>query len=286
MRSIIRISGVLLCCLLFVHCSEDTVCRCDRIVPIPDVTVPDLSANVPIGYGETVLVEDEDLYITFADLTEGRCPTGAECFWEGQAVTTYQAVVPGKSPRIVTTIIRPSGDPDTNPEMTDHALGYSFTILELTPYPDIDRPYDPSEYVAVLRIESDDDDDLDRLYKTTTHPSWLQRDPVTVHEGSIEGDVLTLTVLYGGGCGDHRLRLYWRGDWLESYPVQTSLFVQHVNINDPCRAIVSDERSYSIREIAEDYRDVYGGYDDIILNVYGYFENYPDQEISVTYSPE
>jgi hypothetical protein len=286
MRSILRISSLLLCCLLFVHCSDDSVCRCDWYPPLPDVTVPDLNVDIPIGYGKTVLVEDEDLYITFTDLTEGRCPIGAVCFWEGQAVTKFQVVVPDKNPRIVTTIIRPSGDPDTNPEMTDYAFGYSFTILELEPYPDIDRPYDPSEYVAVLRIESNDNEDVDRLYKTTTHPSRLQRDPVTVIEGSIEGDVLTLTVQYGGGCGNHRLRLYWRGDWLESYPVQTSLFVQHVNIDDPCEAIISEERSYSIREIADDYRDVYGGYDDIILNVYGYFEDEPDQNISVTYSPE
>lgn len=286
MRSIMRISGIILCCLLLVHCSEDTICRCERIVPVPDVTVPDLGGNISIEYGETVLVEDEDLYITFTDLTEGRCPFDVDCFWEGQAVTTFQAVVPGKRPRIVTTIIRPSGDPDTSPEMTDYALGYSFTILELDPYPDIDHPYDPEEYVAVLRIESDDDDDIDGLYKTTINPSRLQRDPVTVHAGSIEGDVLRLTVLYGGGCGHHRLRLYWRGDWLESYPVQTSLFVQHVNIDDLCKAIVRDDRSYSIREIAEDYRDAYGGYDDIILNVYGYFEDEPDQKISVTYSPE
>ena len=288
MRSLPRASLVIISCLFLASCSDDTCVGTYGLrTPEPDIIAPDLSEDITIGYGETVLIEEENLYVTLTGISEGRCPIGALCFWEGQAVTEFHVVVPDQRSSTVRPIIRPSSEPGTSPETTDYALGYGFTILQLDPYPDLEHDYDPEDYTAVLRIfRFEEDGPVESIIRTELPPGRLQHDPIIVREGTIQGDILTLTVSYGGGCGNHRFTLFWNPSFMESYPVQTNLFLQHDNLGDFCEAIITTAISFDIREIANEYRDVYGGYDDIILNVYGYFEGDPANGIQVTYSPE
>ena len=288
MRSLMRVPLLVICCLFLVHCSDDTcICPNGQNLPEPDIIVTDLGEDITIGYEQTVLIEEENLYVTLTGISEGRCPTGALCFWEGQAVTEFRILVPDRRSTTVTPIIRPSSESGTSPDMTDCALGYSFTLLRLEPYPHVEHDYAPEDYTALLRIARiGNGGPIDRIIPTWTPPGRLQRDPVTVRGGTIDDDILTLTVSYGGGCGDHAFKLYWRPAFMESYPVQTNLFLQHVNLGDFCEAIITTEISFDIREIAEEYGDVYGVFDDIILNIYGYFEGDPTNGIQITYSPE
>lgn len=288
MRTLARIALTLICCLPLVNCSDDScICPCGQDLPQPDIVVKDLEADISIGYGQTVLVEEENLYITFIHVTEGRCPFEVDCFWEGQAATAFRIDLPGRGPSTVTPIIRPSSEPGKTPDMTDYTWGYSFTLLRLDPYPDLEHDYDPEDYSAILMIgKVSNGVRIDRVIPTSSPPGLLQRDPVVVREGTITGNVLTLTVSRGGGCGDHAYKLYWSPAFMESYPVQTNLFLQHVNLGDFCEAFITTQGSFDIREIAERYAAGYGGFDDIILNVYGYFEDEPGDRISVTYSPE
>ncbi|UCF05980.1 MAG: hypothetical protein JSV33_02785 [bacterium] len=131
------------------------------------------------------------------------------------------------------------------------------------------------------------DRDIDQIHFTQSPPISLQRDPVSVRDGEIYKDILALTVSYGGGCGDHEFKLFVIPAFMESYPVQINLFFQHTNIDDSCEALISETFFFDIRRIADLYASQYGGYDDIILNIYGYFEVEPDHEdrIRVTYSP-
>lgn len=294
MRSLMRIPLMLICCLLLVQCSDDSgVCPDVLHLPEPDIIVPHLSGDKTIEFGQTILISNESLYITFTEVTEGRCPTGALCFWEGEAVAAFWVVVPDKRPVRVTPAIRPSSEPMQSPETIEDALGYRFVLIRLDPYPDIDHLQPDEDYVAVLRVI-----DMrkhgkilpkippDPVISTWRQPIVFQRDPVSVLEGSIADDVLMLRVSHGGGCGDHAYKLFWRPGFMESYPVQTNLFLQHVNIDDFCEAIIAPVYYFDIREIAERYAAGYGGYDDIILNIYGYFEDEPGDRISVTYSPE
>jgi hypothetical protein len=131
------------------------------------------------------------------------------------------------------------------------------------------------------------DRDIDQIHFTTSPPISLQRHPVSVRDGEIHEDILALTFTYGGGCGDHAFKLFVIPAFMESYPVQINLFLQHINIDDFCEALITETFFFDVRKIADLYVSQYGGYDDIILNIYGYFEVEPDHEdrISVKYSP-
>jgi hypothetical protein len=76
-----------------------------------------------------------------------------------------------------------------------------------------------------------------------------------------------------------------RPRFTESHPAQADLFLQHVSAHDLCEAYISSQVSFNIRPVAELYAHVYGEYDDIVLNVFGYFDDEPAGKISVTYSP-
>ena len=69
-------------------------------------------------------------------------------------------------------------------------------------------------------------------------------------------------------------------------PVQANLYLRHKNFEDYCEALMTQNISFNIRRIAELYREQYGGYAEIVLNVYGYFDGPPDNIISISYSPE
>jgi hypothetical protein len=292
--SLLRVSLILVCCLMLVQCSDDSCVRPGPLdLPEPDVTVPQLLGDKTLEFGQTILISQESLYITFGDVSEGRCPTGALCFWEGEAVSAFWIVVPDRRLARVELAIRPSSEPMRSPETIGDALGYRFMLVRLDPYPDCDHRHPDEDYVAVLRVfkmkkrgKSEPISPPDPVIISSYPPIWFQRDPVTVLNGSIKNDALTLLVSHGGGCGKHAYKLFWRPGFMESYPVQTNLFLQHVNISDPCEAIITPVCHFDIREIAERYAAGYGGFDDIILNIYGYFEDEPGSRIQVTYSPE
>ena len=46
----------------------------------------DLSGNILLAYRQTVYIESEDISITFREFSESRCPSGVQCFWEGEGI--------------------------------------------------------------------------------------------------------------------------------------------------------------------------------------------------------
>ena len=242
-----------------------------------------------IGYNQVALIKEENLLIKFENVEEGRCPTGARCFWEGQATGGFLLVKPGEGRATAKPIIRPSMRPGTDEywQLADDALGYRLFLSELDPYPHIENPIDPKDYVAKLRVEKISEScGRDEVCYTWTPPCSLQKDPVTVRRGELYEDILTLSVTFGGGCGAHEFRLFMQPAFLKSFPAQASLFLQHTDLGDPCDAIISEEISFNIRSIAELYRCRYGDYAEIILNVYGYFIDVPENKITLSYTPE
>jgi hypothetical protein len=73
----------------------------------------------------------------------------------------------------------------------------------------------------------------------------------------VEGDTLTAQVSYSGGCQPHYFRLCYEGEWLESYPVQVNLRLDHDAQNDPCEAYPTETRQFDLRPLAEAYREGY-----------------------------
>ena len=71
-----------------------------------------------------------------------------------------------------------------------------------------------------------------------------------VLEMSIDSDVLTVLVSYGGGCEEHSFNAYFSGGWSKSLPPQAVLTFEHLNPNnDACRSIVKDTLLFDIKPL-------------------------------------
>ena len=82
-------------------------------------------------------------------------------------------------------------------------------------------------------------------------------DAVTIKNASIEGDLLTLKVAYGGGCKTHRFALYGSGGFMESLPVQTRVFLSHDANGDACEALIQEEIIFDLAPLKREFRKTY-----------------------------
>lgn len=290
MEAAMRKSIIILFLLISVthmQCADNPLSNTQSTIITPDIIVKDTSETIVIGYDRTLLIEEENLLIKFKNVVEGRCPIGVHCFWEGQAICEFLLIKPDEAQAIARPIIRPGQNPDSAHDLADDALGYRLILFELNPYPDIDNPFDLDDYVAKLRVQKLPEDHCqDSVCFTWRSPSLLQKDPVTIQRGEIHEDTLRVTVSFSGGCGNHEFKFYMQPTFMESFPVQANLYLQHSDLEDPCDAIISENLDFDIRLIAELYKDMYGGYDKINLNIYGHFVNEPNNKIILPYTPQ
>ena len=73
-----------------------------------------------------------------------------------------------------------------------------------------------------------------------------------------EGITLRAEVTYGGGCRAHRMDLVAYGGWLESEPVQINALITHDDGDDPCDAVVTEERAFDLSPLARAWVEAYG----------------------------
>jgi hypothetical protein len=107
---------------------------------------PELNEPFSLPIGKTVTFENEGLSIRFESVpTESRCPAGALCIWEGEAVAKLQMTKSGMGS---TTIELNT----TQPHITVF-FSYTVELLELTPYPVLDQQLDTAAYQALLVVK-------------------------------------------------------------------------------------------------------------------------------------
>ena len=82
---------------------------------------------------------------------------------------------------------------------------------------------------------------------------------------SLEGDVLTLTVSYGGGCARHDFTLIADSRFQESDPVQLNVHLAHDAHDDPCEAYPTNRYEFDLTPVRMLYREVYGQNEGVIL---------------------
>ncbi len=109
----------------------------------------ELGKPVEIPAGETVKNCLEDISITMLPVQyDSRCPEGAVCIWAGYAKVDLLFSSRGKE-----VSVSLSTDPGlSNIPNKVSVEGYSFQLLELTPYPKLGN--DSKRYKAKLLIES------------------------------------------------------------------------------------------------------------------------------------
>lgn len=91
----------------------------------------------------------------------------------------------------------------------------------------------------------------------STEADW-PRDPYDLGAVRVDGLILRAAVSYSGGCEAHPMDLVLWGGWMESYPVQINALITHDGADDPCDAIVTEERSFDLGGLAKAYAESYG----------------------------
>ncbi len=91
-----------------------------------------------------------------------------------------------------------------------------------------------------------------------SRPDHWPSDPLQLRGQSLIGSVLELEVEYGGGCEDHVIDLVAWGGWLESFPVQVNVLLAHESNDDPCDALIQDERRFDLTPLRDEYLASYG----------------------------
>lgn len=121
---------------------------------------------------------------------------------------------------------------------------------------------------------------------TDQHPATLLLDPFSLKSMELVGDIIKIDITHGGGCKDHEYKLFMSpAAFLESFPVQANLYFQHNSNGDACKALIHTTVAFNLRPIAELYQNFYSRKDEIIINVFDYFENEPGHNLSVSYFP-
>ncbi|MDD5339278.1 MAG: hypothetical protein PHG35_07730 [Dehalococcoidales bacterium] len=123
------------------------------ILLLPAVTLSCAASNVAASLGEeftlkvgqTANVIDEDLTINFEAVTsDSRCPTGAQCIWEGEATCNMVITYQGAETEVVFT--QPGS---STGQVTFQQYTFSF---QLKPYPQVDQQIDDCDYYLDLTV--------------------------------------------------------------------------------------------------------------------------------------
>lgn len=267
---------------IYVGCSDGVVNVDNRYAAGPNDHI------FEIRVGQTVMWDSEGLVITFdSTIHESRCPMNACCIWPGMAqIQTYLATRDRGSAFARPSIIGMGEDSNSVNRLSDRALCYDVALLVLAPYPqDFGEP-DPKEYVATIRVTKVEPSECyPQVIITDTPPDSLLLDPYWLEDLSIDGDVLTISLTYSGGCNDHDYQLYMSpAAFMESYPVQANLYLWHNGYDDACDAIIAEDVRFDITPIAMLYDSHYPGSEGIVvLNVIGYIGGYSTEFQSITY---
>ena len=136
MRSIRRAAGVVMAVALAV-----VVCQ-----PVTRMRAAGRE-EVELQPGASARLGATDRTVVFEAVeSDGRCPTGVTCVWEGDAVVRISI----GSANDTRTILKLHTSGDAGRE-AEHG-GFVVRLIALTPYPSSDRRIDPRDYRARLRL--------------------------------------------------------------------------------------------------------------------------------------
>ena len=105
---------------------------------------------------------------------------------------------------------------------------------------------------------------LDTLSIRPSDPPYT---PTSVTVGPLTSDTLALRVAYGGGCAEHRFRLYGSAEFADNHrhPVQNYLMLVHNDGGDTCEALISEELRFDLTPLKAQYRKIYQEQSGVIL---------------------
>ena len=81
--------------------------------------------------------------------------------------------------------------------------------------------------------------------------------PYDFNSATIEGDTLTVSVAYGGGCETHEFALLAEPAFMESFPVQLGISIVHNANLDFCERSVEEAYHFDLTPIKKKYQEAY-----------------------------
>jgi hypothetical protein len=118
----------------------------------------------------------------------------------------------------------------------------------------------------------------DPVVVSTSCKDDLPRDAYQLTSAELDGELLALSVGYGGGCRTHRFHACWDGRFAESFPVQTWISFHHDDGGDTCEAFITKTLYIDVAPILRAYQGSYGSSGPIVMHV-------RDTSATVTYQP-
>lgn len=91
-------------------------------------------------------------------------------------------------------------------------------------------------------------------------------DAFNVVEVKVDGDILSVTVSYGGGCQDHEWTMYATERYAKSYPPKLGIFLKHKANGDMCKALLRETLKFNLKDVQ------YKGSDKLHLQMNNYKE--------------
>lgn len=88
---------------------------------------------------------------------------------------------------------------------------------------------------------------------SASHMEDLIRDEIVIDQGSMQGDILMLSVSYSGGCHDHEYRLITSGAFEKTNPLQVTCFLGHNAKNDSCGNNITKTLLFDLIPLKEYY---------------------------------
>ena len=74
----------------------------------------------------------------------------------------------------------------------------------------------------------------------------IEIDDFTINQISINANLLTLNVSYGGGCKEHTFKLFATKGIYESNPPQADVFLSHNGHSDFCEAFITQNIRFNL----------------------------------------
>lgn len=105
-----------------------------------------LDQEFELKIGQEANIKSERLKVKFVSVLEdSRCPKGVNCIQAGQGRVALQVTTPNKKSETV--------ELSTDlPKQEREFGGYQVKLVSLNPYPKMDNPVKPAEYVLILNV--------------------------------------------------------------------------------------------------------------------------------------
>ena len=140
---IISLSLFLLSGLLIAGCE---LIQCDCYCSNYDTGELKLNETVDLKYNKLYCNSRHEIRLRFDSIADSRCPIGATCIWEGNGAVKLHVQQSGETPTVFWL--------NTHPNFLNDTVvnGIRFELIDLLPYPEVDKDYQQEDYTLQLRI--------------------------------------------------------------------------------------------------------------------------------------